>query len=60
MIKAESKLQGSLEELLEIICCPICKGELLHKKPSNLICNNCDQSFLIQDEIPILIAKEDD
>ncbi|MBT3251405.1 MAG: Trm112 family protein [Candidatus Marinimicrobia bacterium] len=46
-----------MEELLEIICCPYCKHDLSYETTSNLICHNCNQRYLIQDEIPVLLTK---
>jgi uncharacterized protein YbaR (Trm112 family) len=56
-INGENKSQDSMEELLEIICCPYCKHDLSYETTSNLICHNCNQRYLIQDEIPVLLTK---
>jgi uncharacterized protein YbaR (Trm112 family) len=57
MTKGETKSPDSMEELLEMICCPHCKGDLSYESLSKFICHHCDQSYLIQDEIPVLLSK---
>jgi uncharacterized protein YbaR (Trm112 family) len=46
-------------ELLKILACPKCKGELFHRedKPS-LECSNCQLSFPIRGDIPVLLIDE--
>jgi uncharacterized protein YbaR (Trm112 family) len=46
-------------DLLKILACPKCKGELFHReeKPS-FECNNCLLSFPIRDDIPVLLIDE--
>lgn len=46
-------------ELLKILACPKCKGQLVHdvEKPS-LDCNSCSLSFPIRDDIPVLLVDE--
>jgi uncharacterized protein YbaR (Trm112 family) len=46
-------------QLLEILVCPKCKGELLHQdEPPALVCNSCQLSYEIRDDIPILLIDE--
>lgn len=46
-------------ELLDIIACPQCKGELEYKeKDDQLICNSCRLIYRIQDDIPIMLIDE--
>ncbi|MBO9385694.1 MAG: Trm112 family protein [Thermomicrobium sp.] len=44
-------------ELLEILACPACHGELV---PANdrLICRTCQRRYPIEDGIPILLVEE--
>jgi len=47
------------KELLEIIACPKCKGDLkLSEDEKFLICENCKLKYPIEDDIPILIVDE--
>ena len=47
------------KELLEILVCPKCKGELeLTPKEDSLNCNACKLRYLIQDGIPIMLIDE--
>ena len=44
-------------ELLKILVCPKCKGELAHltdKKAESLVCNRCKLRFEVIDDIPIM------
>ena len=43
--------------LLKILDCPICKGNLKFKE-DKLICYNCRKYFLIENDIPIMLIKE--
>ncbi|MCK5818895.1 MAG: Trm112 family protein [Psychromonas sp.] len=45
-------------KLLDIIACPVCKGELNYKKESNeLICKFDKLAYPIIDGIPALLSK---
>ena len=47
------------KELLDILVCPKCKGELvLEEDESGLICNVCRLKYRIEDEIPIMLIDE--
>lgn len=47
------------EELLEILACPKCKGELkLTTDETELRCEKCRLSYRIDDGIPILLVDE--
>jgi uncharacterized protein YbaR (Trm112 family) len=46
-------------KLLDILVCPICKGELQHNKvKQELVCKTCSLIYPIQDGIPMLLEKE--
>ena len=46
-------------ELLAILACPKCKGELqLAPEQDGLICQACRLKYLIKDEIPIMLIDE--
>jgi len=47
------------KELLDILVCPKCKGELiLEQDESGLICKACKLKYRIEDEIPIMLIDE--
>ncbi len=46
-------------ELLKILACPKCKGELeLAKNEDGLICRRCQLIYEIRDDIPIMLIDE--
>jgi uncharacterized protein YbaR (Trm112 family) len=47
------------EELLEILACPKCKGNIhLNDDQNGLICNQCKLLYEIKDDIPIMLIDE--
>jgi len=47
------------KELLEILVCPKCKGEVvLTKKEDGLVCDACSLCYEIKDDIPIMLIEE--
>lgn len=48
------------QELLEILVCPKCKGELEYKtEPTEvLICGACRLQYAVEDGIPIMLIDE--
>ncbi|MBN2538670.1 MAG: Trm112 family protein [Deltaproteobacteria bacterium] len=50
---------GIHKELLDILACPKCKGEIhLNEEENGLICDECKLLYEIKDEIPILLIDE--
>lgn len=50
---------GISKELLEILACPKCKGELrLTPTEDGLICDRCRLLYEIREEIPIMLIDE--
>lgn len=50
---------GVSKELLEILACPKCKGELrLNQTEDGLICERCRLLYEIREEIPIMLIDE--
>jgi len=46
-------------DLLEILACPKCKGEIyLNKNQDGLICDKCRLMYEIRDDIPIMLVEE--
>lgn len=47
------------QQLLEILCCPKCKGDLvLSSSGMGLICYTCRLEYSIRDDIPIMLIEE--
>jgi len=47
------------KELLDILVCPKCKGEVhLNKEENRLICDKCKLMYKIEDDIPIMLIEE--
>lgn len=47
------------KELLEVIACPKCKGDLIYcPKMNELRCPKCRLKYRIEDDIPILLIEE--
>ena len=45
--------------LLDILVCPICKGNLDYRKAEQeLVCKPCKLAFPIRDDIPIMLEDE--
>ena len=46
-------------ELLEILVCPKCKGDLEYRQePEVLVCHACRLVYPVEDEIPIMLIDE--
>jgi uncharacterized protein YbaR (Trm112 family) len=47
------------EELLEILACPKCKGDIhLNDHKDGLICDHCRLVYEIKDDIPIMLIDK--
>jgi uncharacterized protein YbaR (Trm112 family) len=47
------------QELLGILACPKCKGDLsLNDSEDGLICEHCKLIYEIRDDIPIMLIEE--
>jgi uncharacterized protein len=52
-------MMGISKELLEILVCPKCKGELrLNRTEDGLICEKCRLVYEIREDIPIMLIDE--
>lgn len=50
---------GISKELLEILACPRCKGDVrLNPTNDGLICERCRLLYEIREEIPIMLVDE--
>ena len=46
-------------KLLEILACPLCKGELVYDKPKQeLVCRRDRLAYPIRNDIPVLLETE--
>jgi uncharacterized protein YbaR (Trm112 family) len=47
------------KELLEILACPKCKGDLEYREEEQvLVCQKCRLRYAIKDDIPIMLIDE--
>jgi uncharacterized protein YbaR (Trm112 family) len=47
------------KELLDILACPKCKGDLrLNESENGLICDKCRLLYHIKDDIPVMLIEE--
>lgn len=47
------------KELLDILACPKCKGDIqLTEKGDGLICDACKLIYPIKDDIPVMLIDE--
>jgi uncharacterized protein len=46
-------------QLLQILVCPKCKGELVYREAeSALVCGVCKLRYAVRDDIPIMLIDE--
>jgi uncharacterized protein YbaR (Trm112 family) len=47
------------KELLEILACPKCKGDIkLNDEEDGLVCEKCKLLYPIRDDIPVMLIEE--
>ena len=47
------------QELLDILACPKCKGDLeYNKQDDTLVCQTCRLIYQVEDDIPIMLIDE--
>jgi uncharacterized protein YbaR (Trm112 family) len=50
---------GIQKELLEVLACPKCKGDItLNEKEDGLVCETCGLLYPIRDGIPVMLIDE--
>ena len=50
---------GLRPELLDILACPKCKGDLEYREAEDsLLCHACDLRYRIDDDIPVMLIDE--
>ncbi len=46
-------------ELLDILACPKCKGDVkLNETENGIVCDNCKLLYHIKDDIPVMLIDE--
>ncbi len=46
------------KELLDILCCPKCKGDLLYEEAKSILtCKKCGQVYPVRNDIPIMLVE---
>lgn len=55
-----SMKKQNLEDLMKILACPACKGDLeFNKKDKKIVCYNCKLKFrILKGDIPDLLLKD--
>jgi uncharacterized protein YbaR (Trm112 family) len=47
------------QQLLEILACPNCRGEVDYKEAEQVIeCRNCHYRYPVRDDIPVMLVDE--
>jgi len=47
------------QELLKILACPACKGEVVWaEEKERIICKACGRRYPVQDGIPVMLIEE--
>ena len=58
-VTVKEEMMALSEELLDILACPKCKGDIyLNDTKNGLICENCKLLYEIRDDIPIMLIDE--
>ena len=42
-------------EMLKVLCCPACKGDLEMINEKDIVCKSCKKSFLYKDGVFVLL-----
>lgn len=51
--------QNNLQDLLEVLACPLCKGKLVFDEENQeLICHESKLAYKIIDGVPIMLVDE--
>lgn len=59
IIATKEKQMAIKKELLEILACPKCKGDVvLNENGDGLVCNACKLVYEIRNDIPIMLIDE--
>jgi uncharacterized protein YbaR (Trm112 family) len=59
MVQKEDETMPISKELLDILACPKCKGDIfLNKTEDGLICKACRLVYPIKEDIPVMLIDE--
>ena len=48
------------KELLDILCCPKCKGDLLYSAENHILsCKSCGKEYQVKNDIPIMLVSDE-
>ena len=48
------------QELLDILCCPKCKADLIYDPEQNtLTCTECGKVYRVENDIPIMLLDDE-
>jgi len=48
------------KELLDLLCCPKCKGDLVYKPElQTLTCTSCGTVYPVRNDIPIMLVEDE-
>jgi uncharacterized protein YbaR (Trm112 family) len=58
-MSSEAQISGKFEaQILELLACPVCLGELrLEEAGAGIVCGGCLRVYPLVDGIPVLIAE---
>ena len=45
------------KELLDMLCCPVCKGDV-QEVDGKIVCSDCRRKYPIKDDIPIMLVED--
>jgi uncharacterized protein YbaR (Trm112 family) len=47
------------KELLDVLCCPQCKGDILYEPEKNILtCKKCNIIYPVRNNIPMMLIDE--
>ena len=47
------------KDLLEILACPQCKGDVVYAEPAaEICCHRCQLAYPVRDDIPVMLIDE--
>ncbi len=50
---------GNVEEMMEVLACPKCNGDVkLNKKENKIVCHDCRLRFSVEDGIPNMLLDD--
>lgn len=58
--RSERSLMTLAQELLDILVCPKCKGDLEYRTEpeEQLVCHTCRLVYRVEDDIPVMLLEE--